>query len=85
MDNLVLVEWLDSFGCSSNWQSIEDLKPNPIVCRSVGWLIYDGDDCKVILPHITDSQKNIEKQGCGDMTIPSKCIIKIQNLVVKES
>ncbi len=33
---LVLIEWVDSFGCSSNWQELaEDYDVKPIVCRSV--------------------------------------------------
>ncbi len=73
---LVLVEWLDSFGCSSTWQTIGDLAPKPLVCRSVGWLAYDGRDCKVLIPHLAES----EKQGCGDMTIPTKAVRRILTL-----
>lgn len=82
---LVLVEWMDSFGCSANWQPLdtENLSPKPILCRSVGWLAHNGKDCKVIVPHVSEvNPEEAKKQGCGDMTIPSKAIIRISTLEV---
>lgn len=52
----------------------------PLLCRSAGWLLYDGDDCKVVVPHITEEQDGIERQGCGDMTIPTCAILRILDL-----
>ena len=78
---LVLIEWLDSYGCSSEWQTLENSRPKPLVCHSVGWLLYNGDDCKVVVPHISDPQnRDIPAQGCGDMTIPSQAIIRTVEL-----
>ena len=51
---LVLIGWQDSFGCSSEWQKLDGVQsPRPLLCRSVGWLLYDGKDCKVAVPHLT--------------------------------
>ena len=77
---LVLIEWRDSWGCSSSWQSIEECKPDAMVCRSVGWLLYDGDDCKVVVPHLSDERAQVPRQGCGDMTIPTCAIVKMTDL-----
>jgi hypothetical protein len=78
---LVVIEWLDSFGCSSTWTSLSDCKPQPLRCKSVGWLLHDGDDCKVLVPHIAQENGNIEQaQGCGDMTIPTAAILSIREL-----
>ena len=80
---LVLIEWLDSFGCSSDWQSLENCSPKPMRCRSVGWLVHDGEDCKVIVPHLSeDDHPNAPRQGCGDMTIPSRSVINIASLEI---
>jgi hypothetical protein len=83
---LVIVEWLDSFGCWANWQPMnldESPSPEPILCRSVGWLAYDGKKCKVIVPHISeDDPTQSKRQGCGDMTIPTKAIISISSLIL---
>ena len=73
---LVLIEWQDSCGCSPDWKPLEGYEAKPLLCRSVGWLLHDGDACKVIVPHVSDSQE----QGCGDMTIPTTAILKISDL-----
>jgi len=78
---LVLVDWLDSFGCSSDWQQMEGCRPTVLHCRSVGWLLHDGEECKVIVPHISDANHNAApQQGCGDMTIPTCAIVKMIDL-----
>ncbi len=81
---LVCIDWVDSFGCSSNWVEIqEEYTPKPLVCRSVGWLLYDGEDCKIIVPHLTSNDHDHAiQQGCGDMTIPSKVVLKIVPLTI---
>jgi hypothetical protein len=46
-----------------------------MVCRPVGWLLYDGDDYKVVVPHISDkTHPTIGRQGCDDMTIPTRAL-----------
>lgn len=78
---LVLIEWLDSYGCSSNWQLLEGCVPHLLHCRSVGWLVHDGEDCKVIVPHMTNADHPTSpQQGCGDMTIPTKAILSFTDL-----
>lgn len=78
-NQIVYIEWVDSFGCSPNWEEIkEEYNPEPLVCKSVGWLLYDGVDCKIIVPHITtEKHDHAIQQGCGDMTIPASAILKI--------
>lgn len=73
------MEWLDSFGCSATWQQLAvDKGCAPMVCRSVGWLLHDAPDCKVVVPHITTAID--PPQGCGDMTIPSAAIVRLEDL-----
>ena len=80
---LVLIEWMDSFGCSPNWQALESDSPKPLTCRSVGWLLHDGEDCKVVVPHVTEAVNgSVSRQGCGDMTIPTKSIISIKSISI---
>jgi hypothetical protein len=53
----------------------------PLVCRSVGWLLHDTDMCKVVVPHITNTDDpTIAPQGCGDMTIPSCAVTRMIDL-----
>ena len=78
---LVLVEWVDSFGCPTNWTPIDQCQAELLVCRSVGWLIQDDEDCKVIVPHLSASKHaNSTQQGCGDMTIPTAAVMSITEL-----
>ena len=80
---LVLIEWVDSYGCGSQWQALEDCQAKPLICRSVGWLFHDADDCKVVVPHISDSNNgHVSAQGCGDMTIPTLSILHITELSI---
>jgi hypothetical protein len=82
---LVLVEWIDSFGAPSGRRRIEECAPGSMMCRSVGWLLHDGEDCKVLVPHIAgpESDVDIAEQGCGDMTIPATAIVSIVDLQPK--
>jgi hypothetical protein len=78
---LVLIEWIDSFGCSPNWQPLDNPCPEPMKVRSVGWLAYDGKDCKVVVPHLSEnSPMGPPRQGCGDMTIPTRSILRMRSL-----
>jgi len=77
---LVLIEWIDSYGCSSTWENLEGCKPSIMSCKSVGWLVHDGDDCKTVVPHVA----NGAQQGCGDMTIPTCAITRLVDLGVPE-
>ena len=76
---LVLVEWEDAYGCSTSWESIDGVDPSPIICQSVGWLVYDGADRKVVVPHLLHHYDSTTK-GCGDMTIPVGMIVRIVDL-----
>ncbi len=79
---LVLVEWLDSYGGTTGWKELDDCTPDPLVCRSVGWLIHDTPQYKVIVPHIVEpaSDTRIAAQGRGDMTIPCAAILSMREL-----
>ena len=81
---LVYVEWLDSYGCSANWQHLGAGKAAaPMVCRSVGWLLHDTNKCKVVVPHVSDAERDdLAPQGCGDMTIPTAAIVRLVTLKV---
>ena len=73
---IVRIDWRDAYGASSDWVSIDGLKPTPLLVHSVGYLLHDGLDVKVIVPHLCDAiPDHVERQGCGDMTIPSSSIV----------
>lgn len=48
---LVLVEWEDSMRPAPEWMYLRDFKAGDICkCVSVGFLVYDGEDKKVLAP-----------------------------------
>ena len=55
--------------------------PSTLVCFSVGWLLYDGPECKAVVPHVTVANDNVKRQGCGDMTIPTRAVRDIKDLM----
>lgn len=80
---LVLIEWLDSHA-GQGWQNIERIQgaSEPLHCRSVGWLVSEAGDCKVIVPHLAGEKNGgIVLQGSGDLTIPNRSIVKVRTLL----
>lgn len=78
---LVLIEWEDSY-CATGWQHIADLGVSPLVCRSVGWLVRESEDCKVVAPHISTEHSEAPLQGNGMMAIPTRAILRTVDLGV---
>ena len=50
-----------------------------LVCRSVGWLLLDGMEVKIVAPHMHENE-GVPGQGCGIMTIPSSAVLRIVGL-----
>jgi hypothetical protein len=79
---LVQIEWVDSQGSSDGGRFLreEELKKTlaDLLCKSVRWLVYDGKDCKRIIPHLSGDGDGL--QGRGDLAIPSRTIAKITEL-----
>ncbi len=77
---LVLVEWEDSHG-DGEWQQLDgEIEDRVLVCRSVGWLVLDGERVKVVAPHLHQGEEGVPTQGCGIMTIPTSAVIRVVNL-----
>ena len=82
---IVLIEWVDSHS-GRGWQDFEDLqgKATPLYCRSVGWVIEETEECKLVVPHISGEKNgHIILQGCGDLVIPTRAIVKVVSLKEK--
>jgi hypothetical protein len=82
---LVYVEWVDSCGAIARWQYLDESAPEYIRCHSIGWLVYDGKDCKRLVPHVGQhTGDDSRKQGCGDMTIPTPAIVRMVDVGIAE-
>ena len=74
---LVLIEWAD-YCYEPKWH-MDEPTTTPTRCRSVGWLIHDGRDAKVIASHIGDEDRG-KLQRNGEMTIPSCAITRLRRI-----
>jgi hypothetical protein len=68
---LVLIEWYDSHYISGWHREVPNTEP--LLCRSVGWIVYDGEEAVTIAAHITEED---DPQRSGEMTIPTRAIVR---------
>lgn len=78
---LVLIEWEDSARPIPEWRYLSDFKNSgPVKCASVGWLLYDGDDKKVLAPNMGEIEDEHNIQACGVIQIPSRSVTRIHRV-----
>ena len=78
---LVLIRWLDSRQPCSVWRYLSDVgTPKPVECASVGWLLRDNADVKVICQSVGDLADPDNAQASGVMVIPARCVLSIEGL-----
>ncbi len=70
----------DPLSMRAGWTADETTNNTPLTCYSVGWLVKDGEDAKVLSAHITQEES---PQRCGDMTIPSRAILCIREIPIQ--
>jgi hypothetical protein len=74
---LVLIEWEDSHS-PVGWQQIDGtFEDRALVCRSVGWLMLDGERAKVLAPHLNTAESGVPLQGSGIITIPVGAVLRV--------
>jgi hypothetical protein len=82
---LVIIRWQDSAQPLSSWQYLSALpRTRPIECATVGWLLKDDDDIKVICQSVGDLENPKNAQASGIMTIPARCVLSIEKLTEEE-
>lgn len=80
---LVLIEWEDSAQPVANWSWLDGSDWNQLVlCRSVGWLIHDGDTVKALAPNVGayPGDGDDDKQISGVIRIPASAVRGIKTL-----
>lgn len=78
---MVQIEWVDSKRPNPTWKFLSDMEKEEVCkCVSVGYLIHDNEDIKVLAPNMADIESK-EMQCCGEITIPTASIKKIVPLV----
>jgi hypothetical protein len=78
---LVIIRWLDSTQPSPSWRHISDLpRTRAIECATVGWLLRDDSDVKVVCQSVGDLDNAKNAQASGIMTIPARSVLSIECL-----
>ncbi len=78
---LVLIRWEDSRQPLSGWQHLSDLKlPNVCECATVGWLLKDEPDRKVVAQSMGGITSEHDIQAMGIVVIPTRCVLSIEHL-----
>jgi len=82
---LVLIKWEDSRQPAPAWTYVRNLSAQyrPVICVSVGWLVQDTNECKVLCQNFGDMESE-NAQASGVMVIPTRCVISVERLVEKD-
>lgn len=77
---MVIVDWVDSTQPVSEWAWLDDASSWREVtrCQSVGWLISDGPDVKVLAPNMGTICGEVQVSGV--VRIPTRCITRMVRL-----
>jgi hypothetical protein len=82
---LVIIRWQDSAQPLPSWQYLAALpRTRPIECATVGWLLKDDADIKVVCQSVGDLDDPTNAQASGIMTIPARCVLSIETLTEEE-
>ena len=78
---LVIIRWQDSRQPCGQWRYLSALpEQRPVEVASVGWLVKDTSDVKVLAQNIGDFGSPEHAQASGIMTIPTRCVLSIETL-----
>jgi hypothetical protein len=82
---LVIIRWLDSRQPCGQWRYLSTLpEARPVEVATVGWLIQDTVDVKVVCQNVGDFEDPVKAQASGIMTIPTRCVLSIERLTESE-
>lgn len=74
---LMLIEWIDSSQPVPGWHFISDMPQLDIVkCSSVGWLVGENAEVKMLAPNVGNLDSEDNKQASGFIRIPARCITR---------
>lgn len=78
---LVIIRWQDSRQPCGQWRYLSALpEQKPVEVASVGWLIKDTAEVKVLCQNVGDLGSPENAQASGIMTIPTRCVLSIETL-----
>jgi hypothetical protein len=79
--SLVLIRWEDSRQPCGQWRYLAALpEAKPVEVASVGWLVKDTPEAKILCQNIGDLGHPEKAQASGIMTIPTRCVLTVSVL-----
>jgi hypothetical protein len=82
---LVIIRWLDSRQPCGQWRYLSALPDaRPVEVATVGWLVKDTADVKVVCQNVGDLEHPEKAQASGIMTIPTRCVLSVERLMEEE-
>lgn len=79
----VRVVWKDAHTISDSWIAENDIKDEPCLVESIGWLLKDKVDDHVVLAQSWNISSE-EPQYDGVLAIPLGMIVSIENLTASQ-
>ena len=78
---LVIIRWLDSRQPYGQWRYLSALPDaRPVEVATVGWLVKDTAEVKVVCQNVGDLEYPEKAQASGIMTIPTRCVLSVERL-----
>lgn len=78
---LVIIRWQDSRQPCGQWRYLSALPQTaPVEVASVGWLLRDDGEAKVLCQNVGDLAHPEKAQASGIMTIPTRCVLSMERL-----
>jgi len=76
---LVLIEWIDASRIFDGWLDLKEIPtPEPHKCVSVGFLISENKEGKILIPTLADIEHPENRHTYGGMLIPSAAIVSVR-------
>jgi len=78
---LVKIEWVDSRSPTNKWERLNDLDDmDACQCVSVGFLVKDATDVKMLAPNLADKDDDSNIQASAAIVIPTCAITHMVDL-----
>jgi len=82
---LVIIRWQDSRQPSGHWRYLSVLPAaKPVEVATVGWLLQDDAEVKVVCQNVGDLEHPDKAQASGIMTIPTRCVLSVERLTEED-
>ena len=79
--HLVKIEWVDSRSPTNRWERLDDLHGlDACRCVSVGFLVKDATDFKMLAPNLADKDDDSDIQASAAIVIPTCSITRMVSL-----